>query len=135
MLFNPDHQKHAVKLTFSRAEIEIDRKDILFNDTSVKKVDEHMHLRIILETKLSFSAQIKVANSKTRKGIGMMKYVSSYLPRHTLSGLYKLYVRPHLNYGDVIYHLSDKLTKNEVSKKLITEHSKSNIKKILEANY
>ena len=34
-----------------------------------------------------------------------------------------------------INDLSDKLTKNEVSKKLITEHSKSNIKKILEANY
>ena len=34
-----------------------------------------------------------------------------------------------------INDLSDELAKNEVSKKLITEHSKSNIKKILEANY
>ena len=34
----------------------------------------------------------------------MIKYLSKYLPRHTLNELYKLYVRPHLDYGDVIYH-------------------------------
>ena len=33
----------------------------------------------------------------------MIKYLSKYLPRHTLNELYKLYVRPHLDYGDVIY--------------------------------
>ena len=38
-----------------------------------------------------------------------MKYLSSYLPRHTLNELYKLYVRPHLDYGDVIYHIPAKL--------------------------
>ena len=35
----------------------------------------------------------------------MLKYLSSYLPRHTLNKLYKLYVRPHLDYGYVIYHI------------------------------
>ena len=34
----------------------------------------------------------------------MIKYLSKYLPRHTLNELYKLYVRPHLDFGDVIYH-------------------------------
>ena len=37
-------------------------------------------------------------------GIGLLKYLSKYLPRHTLNELYKLYVLPHLVYGDVIYH-------------------------------
>ena len=49
------------------------------------------------------------AISKTRKGIGILKYLSSYLPRHTLNELYKLYVRPHLDYGDVIYHIPAKI--------------------------
>ena len=31
-----------------------------------------------------------------------------YLPRETLNVLYKLYVRPHLDYGDVIYHIPHK---------------------------
>ena len=75
----------------------------------MKKVDEHKHLGIVLDTKLSFSAHIKESISKTRKGIGMLKYLSSYLPRHTLNELYKLYVRPHLDYGDVIYHVPAKI--------------------------
>ena len=75
----------------------------------MKKVDEQKHLGIILNTKFSFSAHIKEAISETRKGIGMLKYLSSYLPRHTLNELYKLYVRPHLDYEDVIYHIPAKI--------------------------
>ena len=109
MSFNPDPQKQAVELTFSRKKIEIDHPNILFNNIPVKEVDEHRHLGIVLDKKLSFSAHIKEAISKTRKGIGMLKYLSSYLPRHTLNELYKLYVRPHLDYGDVIYHVPAKM--------------------------
>ena len=109
MSFNPDPQKQAVELLFSRKRNEIDHPVILFNNIPVKKVNEHKHLGIILDSKLSFSAHIKCAISKTRKGIGLLKYLSKYLPRHTLSELYKLYVRPHLDYGDVIYHTPDKV--------------------------
>ena len=72
-------------------------------------MNEHKHLGIILDSKLSFSAHIKAAISKTRKGIGLLKYLSKYLPRHTLHELYKLYVRPHLDYGDLIYHIPPKV--------------------------
>ena len=33
-----------------------------------------------------------------------MKYLSKYVSRKVLDLSYKLYVRPHLDYGDVIYH-------------------------------
>ena len=78
---------------------------VLFNDIPVKKVEEHKHLGVILDTKLSFSAHIKAAISKTRKDTGLLKYLSKYLPRHTLNELYKLYVRTPFDYGDVIYHI------------------------------
>ena len=109
MSFNPDPQKQAVELTFSRKKIEIDHPTILFNDIPVKKVTEHKHLGIILDSKLSFSSHIKSAISKTRKGIGLLKHLSKYLPRDTLNKVYKLYVRPHLDYGDVIYHAPAKM--------------------------
>ena len=109
MSFNPDPQKQAVELTFSRKKTEVDHPIILFNNIPVKKVNEHKHLGIILDSKLSFSAHIKSAISKTRKGIGLLKCLSKYLPRHTLSELFKLYVRPHLDYGDIIYHIPGKL--------------------------
>ena len=44
MSFNPDPQKQAVELTFSRKKIEIDHPVILFNNIPVKKVVEHKHL-------------------------------------------------------------------------------------------
>ena len=103
MSFNPDPQKQAVELIFSRKKNEIDHPVVLFNDTPVKKVIEHKHLGIVLDSKLSFYAHIKAAISKTRKGIGMLKFLSRYLPKHTLNELYKLHVRPHLDYGGVIY--------------------------------
>ena len=109
MTFNPDPQKQAVELAFSRKKIETDHSMILFNDTPVKKVSEHKHLGIILDSTLSFSPHIKSAISNTSKGIGLLKYLSSYLPRHTLNELYKPYVQPHLDYGDVIYHIPAKM--------------------------
>ena len=109
MSFNPDPQKQAVELKFSMKKSEIDHPVILFNDIPVKKVDEHKHLGIILDSKLTFSAHINSAISKIRKGIGLLKYLSKYLPRHTLNEIYKLYVRPHMDYGDVIYHIPGKV--------------------------
>ena len=86
MLFNPDSLKQAVKLKFSR-KIAIDHPSILFNGIHVRKVDEHKHLGIILDSTLSFSVHIKSAISETRKGIGLLRYLSRYLPRHTLNKL------------------------------------------------
>ena len=64
MSFNPDPQKQAVELTFSRKKIEIDNPVIRYNDIPLKKVDEHKHLGITLDSKLSFSAHIKSENHK-----------------------------------------------------------------------
>ncbi len=108
MSFNPDPQKQAVELLLSKKRQATDHPVILFNNIPVKKVNEHKHLGIILDSKLSFSAHIKAAISKARRGIGLLKYLSKYLPRHTLNELYKVYVRPHLDYGDVIYHIPAK---------------------------
>ena len=109
MTFNPDPQKQAVELLFSRKRNEINHPILFFNNVPVGKVNEHKHLGIILDSKLSYSSHITAAIAKTRKGIGLLKYLSKYLPMHTLNELYKLYVRPHLDYGDVIYHIPPKV--------------------------
>ena len=38
------------------------------------------------------------------KGISLLKFLSKYLDRNKLDISYKLYVRHHLEYGDVIFH-------------------------------
>ena len=97
MSFNPDPQKQAVELILSRKQIEVNHPEIRFNNIPVMKVNDHKHLGIILDSKLSFSTHSESAISKTRKGIGLLRYLSRYLPMHTLNELYKLYVRPHLD--------------------------------------
>ena len=84
MSFNPDPNKQAVEVTFSRKRIPVDHPVILFNDTPVMKVTQHKHLGIILDSKLSSSDYIRIAIRKSRKGIGMLHLLSRYLPRKTL---------------------------------------------------
>ena len=84
------------------------------------KVDEHKHFGNILDSKLSFSAHIKSAISKTRKGIGLLKYLSKYLPRHTLNELNKLYVRPHLDYGVLFTIFQQKYASSVVASSLFS---------------
>ena len=104
MAFNPDPAKQAVEVTFSRKRITVDHPRILFIDTPVLKAEEHKHLGIVLDSRLSFARHIQTIITKSRQGTGMLRFLSKYLPRQSLNELYNLYVRPHLDYGDVIYH-------------------------------
>ena len=108
MLFNPDPTRQAVEVTFSRKKISANHPPVLFNDIPVIKMNEHKHLGIILDSKLSFATHIQSIILKCRRGIGMIKLLSKYLPRNTLTELYKLHVRPHLDYSNVIYHIPPK---------------------------
>ena len=42
-----------------------------------------------------------------RRGIGVIHYLPKYASINVLDQVYKLYVRPHLDYGDIIYHKHD----------------------------
>ena len=105
MLFNPDPMKQAVEITFSTKINSVDHPVLKFNNVPVAKVDEHKHLGMILDSKMSFASHIQAVTLKCRRGIGMIKFLSTYLPHKTVEQLYKSYVRPHLDYGDVIYHV------------------------------
>ena len=37
------------------------------------------------------------------KGIGLLQKLQSILPQTSLLTIYKLFIRPHLDYGDVVY--------------------------------
>ena len=81
-------------------------------------VPEHKHLGVILDSKLNFKSHIKEAVVKARRGIGIIRHISRYVSREVLDQVYKLYVRPHLDYGDIVYHKYDPEMKLDVTKKL-----------------
>ena len=42
-------------------------------------------------------------HSKVNKAIGLLRKLYNTLPRLPLLTIYKSFIRPHLDYGDVIY--------------------------------
>ena len=105
MSFNPEPSKQAVQLIFSRKRGQTDHPEVYFNDLLVSSVDEHKHLGLILDKKLTFSSHIKELLYKANKGIGMIKLLSRYIPRPSLDQIYKLHVRSYFDHCDVIYHV------------------------------
>ena len=46
---------------------------------------------------------MKVITTKVNKTMGLLRKLQNILPRTALMTIYKTFVRPHLDYGDVIY--------------------------------
>ena len=105
MSFNPERSKQAVQLIYSRKRGQTDHPEVYFNDILVSSVDEHKHLGLILDKMLTFSFHIKELLCKANKGISMIKLLSHYLPRPSLDQIYKLHVRSHFDFCEVIYHV------------------------------
>ena len=105
MSSNRDPAKQAVEVIFSKKKIPVDHPPILFNDIPIVKIDEHKYLGVVLDSQLTFSSHLQSAINKARCGVGMLRFLSNYLSRQTLNELYKLYVRPHFDYWDVIYYI------------------------------
>ena len=105
MSFNPDPTKQAEEILFSHKKIKVDHPPLHFNNIEVKRVTDHKHLGLTLDSKLSFVKHITEKIGNARKGIGIIKHLSPYLPLKTRDQIFKMHVRPHLDYCDVIYHI------------------------------
>ena len=103
MNFNPDPNKQATEVVFSRKRKTDNHPILYFNDSPVATAPMQKHLGLVLDEKLTFSHHLQDKISKANKGIGVIKRLYNYLPRGSLLTIYKSYIRPHLDYGDVIY--------------------------------
>ena len=124
MQFNPDIKKQAVEVIFSQKISKVHHPPLYFNGSIVSLVKEHEHLGMILDSKLSFSQHMSEKIKKTKKGIGLLKYLSVYLPLASLTQMYKLFIRPHLDYGDIIYHTPHVLNEFDKTISLTTSMEK-----------
>ena len=103
MLFNPDLSKQARGVIFSRKNNKISHPTTTFNTVPVARTSCQKHLGLHLDEKLNFSQHINIKISKANKGIGIIKRLSHIRPRKSLLTIYKSFIRPHLDYCDVIY--------------------------------
>ena len=103
MLFNPDVTKQAQEVIFSRKSNKTDHPVVYFNEAPVAKASCQKHLGMHLDEKLNFNTHIKEKIAKANKGIGIIRKLAHLLPRESLITIYKSFVRPHIDYGDIIY--------------------------------
>ena len=103
MIFNPDITKQAQEVIFSRKSKKTDHPALYFNDAPVEKTSCQKHLGMHLDEKLSFNTHIKDKIAKANKGSGIICKLSYFLPRESLITIYKSFVRPHIDFGDIIY--------------------------------
>ena len=116
MQFNPEKNKQATQVIFSHKSPKPPHLPLYFNQAEVPVVKEHKHFGMILDSKLDLSAHVKEAIVKARRGIGRIRYFTKYVSRDVRDQIYKLYVRPHLDYGDIIYHKHDREFINDMTK-------------------
>ena len=103
MSFNPAVSKQAQEVVFSRKSHKLAHPPVHFNNVLVKRCSIQKHLGIHLNEKLNFNHHVKEKSTKANKGIGWKKKLSYTHPRDALLTIYKSIVRPHLDYGDIIY--------------------------------
>ena len=108
MSFNTDPTKQAQKVIFSRkatkkTHIKNIFQKIFFNGIPVCKADSEKHLGLYLDSKLSFDIHIKTILAEVNRTMGLLRKFQQVLPRPSLITIYKAFIRPRLDYGDVIF--------------------------------
>ena len=58
---------------------------------------------MFLDRKLDFDEHIKGVFDKASESIGLIRKLRNFLPRPSLLQICKSFVRPHLDYGDIIH--------------------------------
>ena len=102
MNFNADLSKQAQEVIFSQKSKKICHLPLFFNNIQVSQFSSQKHLDIILAEQLKFCEHLKILTSKINKTIGLLLKLQNFLPRSSLIAIYKAFVRPHLDYGDII---------------------------------
>ena len=104
MLFNPDPCKPAPQeIAFSRKKKTQSHPAIRFNNIQVERTSYQKHLGLLLDEKLNFKQHVDSAILKINKGISVIKKLRHSLPQKSLLTIYKAFLQPLVDYGDIIY--------------------------------
>ena len=103
MIFNPDPIKQVQKVIFNRKTTKKIYPKIFFNNIPVSKANSQKYLGLHLDSKSFFDIHIKIILTKVNRTIGLLRKFQQVLPRPSLITIYKVFIRPHLDYGDVIF--------------------------------
>ena len=76
---------------------------LTFGGIPIPTTDTHKHLGLTLSKDLRFHEHVNDILNKANKSLSPLYSIAQYLPRNTLDEIYKIYIRPYLDYCDTIY--------------------------------
>ena len=103
MSFNPDPFKQAQQVLFSNKAKKANHPNITFNGNTMQKSAIQKHLGLILDEKLTFNDHITSKLTTANKLTSTLRKLYHYMPRDSPVTIYKSFIRPHLDYVDVIF--------------------------------
>ena len=85
-----------------------------FDNTQVKEVTNHKHLGLLFNNTCHWGEHIEMITSKANKKLNVLRTLKFDLDRQPLQIMYFSFIRPILEYGDIIFdncpsYCSDKL--------------------------
>ena len=92
------------QVIFSGKRIKANHPVLFFNGINLVQIEFHKHLGRLLDTKLSLPNHFQTVFEKANKKLGLFRKLQLVLARSSLFIIYKLFVRPHLDNGDIIYN-------------------------------
>ena len=102
MSFNLYSIKQAQEIKFIPKTSKRNYPSLMFNNEIVNLTSNYKYLGIIFGSKLSSDKTRKASVKNISKTTGLLRKVQGILPRTSLIQIYKSFVRPHLDYGDII---------------------------------
>ena len=103
MIFNPDTVKQAIELCYSQKRDKIVYPPLEINNNHVPSTNSQKHLVLVSDSKLDFHEHVNNKITKGNKSKGIMKKLPLTLSITSLLTIYKNFVRPILDYTDIIY--------------------------------
>ena len=89
---------------------------ITFNNILLDEVSEHTSLVITISNQMSWASHISKLSTKANRKLGILKAIGNKIPRRTKEQIYKTFILPNLEYGDVIFSSADFIHLNKLNK-------------------
>ena len=111
--FNPNKTESVL---FTRKNIAVHHPRVMMNNQLISEVESHKHLGMYLTKDLSWTPHIEHIKQKAWSRINVMKKMRYRLDRASLETIYFSFIRPILEYGDILFDNCSGSEKYELDK-------------------
>lgn len=111
--FNPSKSESVI---FSRKRNKPNHPNVFMDQEPIEEVNSHKHLGIFLSSDCTWHEHLKYIKSKAWTRINVMRKLKFKLDRKSLQVIYFTFIRPILEYADVVWNNCTQYEVNELEK-------------------